>query len=92
MAWLEDRTFLSVDDGFGHDLDHATDIDLTGEVGVLTGTLGSTDASTGPSADFLRISPIEGGRLSAMVHPQGLAARLSLLDDQGRLLIQSDGL
>jgi hypothetical protein len=93
VARLEDRTLLSADDGFGHDLAHATDIDLTGSESVtLTGTLGATDTGTGPSADFFRISPTENGRLSATVHPQGAVTRLSLRDDQRRLLIQSDGL
>ena len=93
VARLEDRILLSADDGFGHDLAHATDIDLTeAEFGNLTGTLDPTDAGAGPSADVFRISPTEDGRLYATVHPQVTATRLSLLDDQGRLLIQSDGL
>src|SRR5208337_2214020 len=93
VARLEDRTLLSAADGFGHDRAHATDINLTGSESVtLTGTLGATDTGAGPSADFFRISPTEAGRLFATVHPQGVATRLSLLDDQGRLVIQSDGL
>ena len=70
-----------------------TDIDLTGSEPVtLTGTLGASEAGAGPSADVFRISPTEDGRLSATVHSQDAVTRLSLLDDQGRLLIQSDGL
>ena len=93
VARLEDRTLLSADDGFGHDLAHATDIILTGsESATLTGTFGPIDTGAGPSADVFRIRPSETGRLYAKVHPQGPATRLSLLDDRGRrLLIQSDG-
>ena len=69
-----------------------TDIDLTGSEPVtLTGTLGLREPGAGPSADVFRISPTEAGRLFATVHPQGVATRLSLLDDQGRRMIQSDG-
>ena len=86
VALVEDRILLSADDGFGHDLAHATDIDLTeAEFGNLTGTLDPTDAGAGPSADVFRISPTDDGRLYATVHPQVTASRLSLLDDQGRL-------
>ena len=92
VARLEDRTLLSADDGFGHDLAQATDIDLTRSESVtLTGTLGANDAGAGPSADFFRISPTEDGRLYATVHPQGTATRLSLRDDQG-VVLQSEGL
>ena len=90
VARLEDRTLLSADDGFGHDLAHATDIDLS-ESATLTGTLGPTDIGAGPSTDVFRIRPSKTGWLSATVHPQGPATRLSLRNDQGRVLIQSDG-
>ena len=93
VARLEDRTLLSADDGFGHNRAHATDIDLTGSEPVtLTGTLGASDGGAGPVADVFRTSPTQEGRLSATVHPQGVATRLSLRDDQRRLVIQSDGL
>jgi hypothetical protein len=93
VARLEDRTLLSAADGFGHDRAHATDIDLTGSESVtLTDTLGATDTGAGRSADVFRTSPTQEGRLSATVHPQGAVTRLSLRDDQRRLLIQSDGL
>jgi hypothetical protein len=71
VARLEDRILLSADDGFGHDLAHATDIDLTeAEFGNLTGTLDPTDAGAGPSADVFRIGPTDDGRLSATVRPR----------------------
>ena len=92
VARLEDRILLTADDGFGHDLTHATDIALTAESVTLTSSLEATDTGVGPPADVFRIGPTDDGRLYATVHPQGTATRLSLLDDQGRLLIQSDGL
>src|SRR5208283_1044852 len=47
--------------------------------------------SSGPTAVY-RIDLEMDGMLQAIVHPQGLTARLMLLDSQGRVLVQSDGL
>ncbi len=65
---------LSADDNFGHDLAHATDIDLTESESVtLTGALGASEAGAEPSADVFRISLAETGRLYDSVYPKGLA-------------------
>src|SRR4029077_3239126 len=42
--------------------------------------------------DFFRINTTTNGLLIARAHPQVMTTRLSLLDSQGRLLMQSDGL
>jgi hypothetical protein len=42
--------------------------------------------------DLFRLTPAQGGRLGARVYAEGTAIRLSLLDEQGRLLVQSDGI
>ena len=47
--------------------------------------------SGGPTAVY-RIDLEMDGMLLAIVHPQGLTARLMLLDSQGRVLVQGDGL
>ena len=47
--------------------------------------------SGGPTAVY-RIDVEADGRLLAIVHPQGFTARLMMLDSQGRVLVQSDGL
>src|SRR5208337_3598739 len=40
---------------------------------------------------FFQISPTTDGRLVAQVHAEGATTRLSLLDVQGQVLMQSDG-
>ena len=45
----------------------------------------------GPTAVY-RIDVEADGPLLAIVHPQGFSARLMMLDSQGRVLVQSDGL
>ena len=47
--------------------------------------------SGGPTAVY-RIDVEANGQLLAIVHAQGFTARLMLLDSQGRVLVQSDGL
>ena len=93
MARLEDRTLLSADDGFGHDLAHATDIALTGsESGTLTGTLGDRHRGRAVRRRLPDPPDRDGTAVRHGVTPQGPATRLSLLDDQGHVLMQSDGL
>ena len=47
--------------------------------------------SGGPTAVYL-IDMETGGELLAIVHAQGFTARLMMLDSQGRVIVQSDGL
>ena len=48
--------------------------------------------TSGGSTAVYRIALGEGSRLLAIVHAQGFTARLMILDAQGRVLVQSDGL
>jgi YVTN family beta-propeller protein len=48
--------------------------------------------ASGGSTAVYRIVMGEGCLLLAVVHPEGFTARLMILDSQGRLLVQSDGL
>ena len=48
--------------------------------------------TSGDSTAVYRIVLGEGSRLLASVHPDGFTARLMILDSQGRVLVQSDGL
>jgi hypothetical protein len=52
---------------------------------VTAGTLGSEQAN------YFRLTLTQPGRLDVRVHADGFAARLSLLDATGNLLIESDG-
>jgi hypothetical protein len=45
----------------------------------------------GAPVAYFQVAPDTAGRLTVRVHAGGPGARLSLLDSQGRLLIQSDG-
>jgi len=82
VARLEDRTLLSGPSG-----DVLAAVASPIELGTpKAGTLAPGEVA------FFRIGPTDDGRLYATVHPQGTATRLSLRDDQRRLLIQSDGL
>ena len=78
---LEDRTLLATVPG----ADLAEAIPLTAPSGTHAGTLA-------PGAPvFFRIDPTADALLVARVHAEGTLTRLSLLDSQGRLLVQSDG-
>src|SRR5262245_4840224 len=75
---LEDRTAPA-----GLDLATALPIAATG---VRADRLDAPGA-----AGLFRVTVAESGRLTALVHGNGLDTRLSLLGPDGRLLVQSDG-
>ena len=80
MARLEDRTLLSGPSG-----DVLAAVAPKIELGTpKTGTLASGEVA------FFQIDPTTDGRLVARVHAEGATARLSLLDVQGQVLMQSD--
>ena len=57
----------------------------------LTGDMATGTIAPG-GLDFFRIDPTTDQLLIAQVHAEGAHTRLSLLDGQGHLLVQSDGL
>src|SRR5208283_4620151 len=80
VARLEDRTLLSGPSG-----DVLAAVAPKIELGTpKTGTLASGEVA------FFQIDPTTDGRLVARVHTEGATARLSLLDVQGQVLMQSD--
>jgi hypothetical protein len=73
---LEDRTLLSVGGG-----------------SLPLGPSGTAEGLVAPGAPLVyQLDPAENGRLIARVHAAGVEARLSLLNAQGQVLLQSDGL
>ena len=78
---LEDRTLLATVPGSNL----ADAIPLTAPSGTHAGTI-APDAPV-----FFRIGPTADALLIARVHAEGTLTRLSLLDSQGHLLVQSDG-
>jgi hypothetical protein len=86
---LEDRTLLSGGPpSLANGLAQATPIPVASD-GSTTET--GHFAGSGDS-DFFQIDTPSDGFLVARVHPDLMTVRLSLLDSQGRLLMQSDGL
>ena len=81
VARLEDRTLLSGPSG-----DVLAAVAPKIELGTpKTGTLAPGEVA------FFQIDPNTDGRLVARVHAEGATTRLSLLDVQGQVLMQSDG-
>ena len=81
VARLEDRTLLSGPSG-----DVLAAVAPKIELGTpKTGTLAPGEVA------FFQIDPTTDGRLVAQVHAEGATTRLSLLDGQGQVLMQSDG-
>ena len=81
VARLEDRTLLSGPSG-----DVLAAVAPKIELGTpTTGTLAPGEVA------FFQIDPTTDGRLVAQVHAEGATTRLSLLDAQGQVLMQSDG-
>jgi len=81
VARLEDRMLLSAPSG-----DVLATVATKMALGdPTTGTLGPGDVA------FFQINPTTDGRLVARVHAEGATTRLSLLDGQGQVLMQSDG-
>ena len=81
VARLEDRTLLSGPSG-----DVLAAVAPKIELGTpKTGTLAPGEVA------FFQIDPNTDGRLVAQVHAEGATTRLSLLDAQGQVLMQSDG-
>ena len=81
VARLEDRTLLSGPSG-----DVLAAVAPKIELGTpKTGTLAPGEVA------FFQIDPTTDGRLVAQVHAEGATTRLSLLDAQGQVLMQSDG-
>ena len=77
---------LTSSDGVFHTFDFPS--------GTSTATL-TLQYVSGPPAAYRTTYPIDvetDGLLLAIVHPQGFSARLMMLDSQGRVLVQSDGL
>jgi hypothetical protein len=66
--------------------------DTRGTVAVIG--VGSTTVGTiGPNdIDLFAFIPLRGGRFTAQLHAEGVSTRLSLLDEQGQLLVQSEGI
>ena len=65
---------------------------LSGELTVQSGPLQASDSGNADGVDTYRIDTSGDGRLLAELQPQGLTTRLSLLDYQGRVLVESDGI
>ena len=81
VARLEDRTLLSGPSG-----DVLAAVAPKIELGTSkTGTLAPGEVA------FFQIDPTTDGRLVARVHAEGATTRLSLLDGQSQVLMQSDG-
>ena len=81
MARLEDRTLLSGPSG---------DVLAAVASQIALGTPTTGTLAPGEVA-FFQIDPTTDGRLVAQVHAEGATTRLSLLDAQGQVLMQSDG-
>ena len=81
FEWLEERMLLATVSG--SDLARAV---------PLSAPTGSTSGSIGQNAPiFFQLNSTSDAQLVAHVSAPGLLTRLSLLDSQGNLLIQSDG-
>ena len=81
VEWLEDRTLLSGTAG-----DVLAGIAIPIALGTpTTGTLAAGDIV------FYQVNPTTEGKLVAQVHAGGGAMRLSLLNGQDQVLMQSDG-
>jgi hypothetical protein len=79
LDFLEDRTLLT-----GHSLATASPIALnSSQTAALVGT---------QDVDFFKIQLTEDGQLTARVHAPAFQTRLSLLDESGQLVVESDGL
>jgi hypothetical protein len=66
-------------------------VDLSAAVEITPGV--PTSGTIAPNEiDLFRFTTDGGGRLIARVHAEGTGTRLSLLDEQGRLIVQSDGI
>ena len=59
---------------------------------IQSGLFQASDSGTAGRADTYRIDTSGDGRLVAQLQAQGITTRLSLLDAQGQVLVQSDGL
>ena len=75
------------DDGFA-----LGTVSLSGQLTVQSGPLQVSDGGNADRVDTYRIDTSGDGRLLAQLQTQGLTTRLSLLDYQGRVLVQSDGI
>jgi hypothetical protein len=81
LEWLEDRTLLS-----------APVADVLAGIAIPI-TLGTPATGTLAAGDtiFYRVNPDSEGLLMAQVHAQGGTTRLTLLNGQDQVLVQSDG-
>ena len=81
VEWLEDRTLLS-----GTASDVLAGIAIPIALGTpTTGTLAAGDTV------FYQVNPTVAGKLVAQVDAGGVAMRLTLLNGQDQVLVQSDG-
>ncbi len=62
------------------------------QLSTLVVRSGPLEPPPGGQVVTYRIDTTTQGRLTVLLHTQGLAARLSLVDSQGKLLVRSDGL
>jgi large repetitive protein len=83
FEWLERRILLSGAPIVATPGELARAQPLTGD--TVTGTVAPGEVA------LYRIDPTTDGRWIARVHADNAITRLSLLDDQGRLIVQSDG-
>ena len=81
---------LTTSDGVFHGIDFGSEPVALTLRGDLSGPP-KQQTRGGPTAVY-RIDMESGAVLLAIVHAQGLTARLMILDSQGRVLVQSDGL
>src|SRR5262249_51457410 len=73
-------------------LSGASPTDMAGAIPLALGPPATVNGTVAPGAPlFYRITPDAGGLLTAQVRAVGATARLSLLDAQGQVLVQSDG-
>jgi hypothetical protein len=88
---LEARTLLNGQAALMGFLREAEPNDTPATAQNIERTSQTTGAVTSQDADFFRLVLTAAGRLTARAEAVGVNTRLSLLDGQGRLLIQSEG-
>jgi hypothetical protein len=88
---LEDRTLLSAAVLLPDGLHEVEPNDTPATANVLGPDTLIRGSAAGGDVDVFQVTLPQDGRLTARVHAGDFAARLSLLDADGRLLAQSDG-
>ena len=67
-------------------------VNLSGQLTVQSGPLQVSDNGNADRVDMYRVDTTGDGRLLAQLQTQGVTTRLSLLDYEGRVLVESDGI